>query len=78
MWIETELGAIQVGVAEPLLALARHLRVSQSPDEIDKLLRKTDAQLDFWQKSRHDGAEAQNLVALPFGVEVRIPTEFAG
>lgn len=78
MWIETELGPIQVGIAEPLLALARHLRNPQSSQENETFLRKTDAQLDSWQKSRDVAAEPERPVVLPFGVEIRIPTEFEG
>lgn len=76
--IETELGPVEVGIAEPLVVLARDLRKAQSVEEAAVLLRDADAQLDRWQQFRHVGEGLQETTVLPCGVELRLPREPEG
>jgi len=74
--VDTELGAISVEVAEPIISLARTLRRAEPPDIAVAALREADAQLDAWEASRRTATRQRGSVVLPFGVEVRLSGEF--
>jgi hypothetical protein len=75
MALETDLGAIEIGVAEPLLTLIRKLQAAESPAQAATLLAATDAQLDTWQSSRWPPDASQEKAVLPCGMELRLPRE---
>ncbi|HEX4748442.1 MAG TPA: hypothetical protein VH302_02775 [Bryobacteraceae bacterium] len=77
MSIQTEIGPIDIDVAEPVLDLARHLRLERSADVATNLLREVDSQLDVWENSRRYSVEREKgRAVLPFGVELSIPRGF--
>jgi len=74
--VDTELGAISVEVAEPVISLARSFRRAEAPDIAAAALREADAQLDAWEASRRTATRQRGNVVLPFGVEVRLSSDF--
>jgi len=74
--IDTEFGPIDVEMAEPLIVFARRLGRAESPDDAATALREADVQLDDWQRSREGIHRERDRIVLPFGVEVRLPSEF--
>ena len=74
--LETDLGPIVIDIAEPVLKLARYLRVAETAEAAAAVLQETDSQLDVWEKSRRAAAGDEGTVVLPFGVELPLPREF--
>jgi hypothetical protein len=76
MSIETELGEIDVELAEPVITIARELLQAEDADHAAAVLQKADLQLDVWESSRRPTKVEDRNVVLPFGVELRLPQEF--
>lgn len=74
--LETELGLIEIDTAEPVLTLARHLRLAETAEAAAMVLQETDSRLDTWERSRRAAESDEGKVVLPFGVELRLPREF--
>jgi len=76
MSIETELGEIDVELAEPVITIARELLQAEDAGYAAAVLQKADLQLDVWESSRRPTKIEDRKVVLPFGVELRLPQEF--
>jgi hypothetical protein len=74
--LETELGSIEVDIAEPVIKLARYLATAETDEAAVAVLRDVDSRLDAWQSQRRERGPEDGTVALPFGVELRLPREF--
>lgn len=74
--VVTELGTIEVKIADQVISLARRLSLSQEPGSAVEALQEADSQLDDWEASRVAATRDRDTVVLPFGVEVRLPEEF--
>ena len=74
--LETELGLIEVDIAEPVFKLARYLANAESDAAAVAVLKDVDSRLDAWQSLRRERGGEDGTVALPFGVELRLPREF--
>jgi hypothetical protein len=73
--LETELGPIEIDIAEPIIALARRLRVAVTAEAAANALEDTDSRLDVWERSRRSSDIVDGGVILPCGVELRFPHE---
>lgn len=73
---DTELGAVEVLIAEPLISLARSFRRADIPHIAVTALQEADSQLDAWEASRRTTTRQRGNVVLSFGVEVRLPDGF--
>jgi hypothetical protein len=73
--LETQLGPVEIDIAEPVLKLARHLRGVETADAAT-VLQEVDAQLDAWEKSRREAKSDEGTVVMPFGVELHLPRRF--
>jgi hypothetical protein len=74
--IETEFGPIEIDLSKPLLTLARNICLAETPEAAEEVLRQPDSQLDDWEPLRRTATSESGGVVLPFGVELRIPSEF--
>lgn len=69
-YVDTELGAVAVNLAESLLTLASELREARTTDAAFAVVQTADKELDQWQRSRPREAERYGTISLPFGVEL--------
>ena len=74
--VDTELGAVAVNLAAPLLTLSGAIREARTADEAFTAVKRADAELDDWQRSRPRNEERHGIVFLPFGVELQVPDSF--
>jgi len=74
--VDTELGAVAVNLAAPLLTLSGAIREARTADEAFTAIKRADAELDDWQRSRPPNEERHGIVFLPFGVELQVPDSF--
>jgi hypothetical protein len=74
--VDTELGAVAVNLAEPLLTLSGAIREARTADEAFTAVKRADSELDDWQRSRPRNEEKHGIVFLPFGVELQMPDSF--
>jgi hypothetical protein len=76
MSVETELGAIQIEIAVPLLSLARKLRLADSPEPALAAVEEADSSLDAWETRQHAVKDSPGRINFPFGVVVGLPLSF--
>lgn len=74
--VDTDRGAIEVDIIEPVFTLARKLQVAENDDAAATALKEADRQLDDWQQRRRTSQPVQEELWLPFGVEIRLPQGF--
>ncbi|HET9280723.1 MAG TPA: hypothetical protein VFR24_02065 [Candidatus Angelobacter sp.] len=74
--LDTESGPIRIELAEPLIALSRRLRQSETIDSAAAALHDADLRLNAWEKSREPVKKERGIAVLPFGAEVHFPHGF--
>jgi hypothetical protein len=74
--IETDLGSINVEIAEPVIKFARSLWIAENANVAAAALQEADAQPDEWEIARKAVPREHNTIILPFGVQVQLPREF--
>jgi hypothetical protein len=74
--MQTELGVVEVHIADPLIKLLRSLQSERDVQRAATVVRRADALLDQWRQRSARHRNGGRTVILPFGVWVNFPQEF--
>jgi hypothetical protein len=75
--LQTQLGPVDVRVADPLLQFARHLRESESIEEAVAGMRTAEAGLRQWRTVHTESEPNAEVVTLPAGLRLNFPETFS-
>ena len=71
--VSTEIGVVEVDIAEPLMTLVRHFRHAVDGEAAADALREADTRLDEWEHARGRIRSQPGRILSAPGLELRLP-----